>query len=34
MLEQAINLQLYYYEDYSAHPVEYCGMKLYTNILN
>lgn len=34
MLEQAIILQLYYYEDYSAHHVEYCGMKLYTNILN
>lgn len=34
LLEQAVKLNLYYYEDYSMNPVEYCGMKLYTNILN
>ena len=34
LLERAIEIELYYYEDYSNHPIEYCGMKLYTNILN
>jgi predicted metal-dependent hydrolase len=34
LLEIAIELKLYYYEDYSSNPIEYCGMKLYTNILN
>jgi hypothetical protein len=34
MLEQAVIIKLYIYEDYSDHPVEYCGMRLYTNILN
>lgn len=34
LLERAIEINLYYYEDYSSNPVEYCGMKLYTNILN
>ncbi len=34
LLERAIDIKLYYYEDYSNNPVEYCGMKLYTNILN
>jgi predicted metal-dependent hydrolase len=34
LLERAIDIKLYYYEDYSNHPIEYCGMKLYTNILN
>ena len=34
LLERAIELNLYYYEDYASNPVEYCGMKLYTNILN
>jgi len=34
LLEQAIILDLYKYEDYSAHPVEYCGMNLYTNVLD
>ena len=34
LLERAIDYKLYYYEDYAASPVEYCGMKLYTNILN
>ena len=34
MLEQAVELKIYEYEDYSKNPVEYCGMKLYTNILN
>ena len=34
MLEEAVNIGLYKYDDYSRHPVVYCGMKLYTNILN
>ena len=34
MLEEAINIGLYRYDDYSRHPVVYCGMRLYTNILN
>ena len=34
LLERAIEIKLYYYEDYANNPVEYCGMKLYTNILN
>ncbi len=34
LLERAIEHKLYYYEDYANNPVEYCGMKLYTNILN
>jgi len=33
-LEQAINLDIYCYENYSVNPVSYCGMDLYTNILN
>ncbi len=34
MLEESIKLKLYVYENYSVNPVEYCGMRLYTNILN
>ncbi len=34
LLEIAINNKLYYYEDYASNPIEYCGMRLYTNILN
>lgn len=34
MLEQAVKMNLYTYDDYSQNPVVYCGMKLYTNILN
>ncbi len=34
LLQRAIERNLYYYENYSKNPVEYCGMKLYTNILN
>jgi predicted metal-dependent hydrolase len=34
MLTEAVKLNLYIYEDYSKNPVEYCGMRLYTNILN
>jgi len=34
MLEEAVKIGLYRYEDYSRYPVVYCGMKLYTNILN
>ena len=34
LLEIAIDNKVYYYEDYSSNPIEYCGMRLYTNILN
>jgi hypothetical protein len=34
MLEQAVIIKLYIYEDYNKNPVQYCGMSLYTNILN
>lgn len=34
MLEEAVKIGLYRYEDYSRYPVVYCGMELYTNILN
>ena len=34
LLEHAVSLDLYYYENYNKNPVEYCGMKLYTNILS
>ncbi len=34
MLEEAVKIGLYQYDDYSRNPVVYCGMKLYTNILN
>jgi hypothetical protein len=34
MLEEAVKIGLYQYDDYSRHPVFYCGMRLYTNILN
>lgn len=34
LLERAMEIHVYYYEDYANYPVEYCGMKLYTNILN
>ena len=34
LLEQAVLLKLYIYENYNTNPVEYCGMTLYTNILN
>ena len=33
-LEKAIELGFYCYENYSINPVNYCGMDLYTNILN
>lgn len=33
-LEEARKFGIYRYEDYSSSPVEYCGLKLYTNILN
>jgi len=33
-LEKAIDLNFYCYENYSINPVKYCGMDLYTNILN
>ena len=34
LLERAIELHLYEYEDYVSNPIEYCGMRLYTNILS
>jgi predicted metal-dependent hydrolase len=34
LLERAIEIGLYTKVDYSKYPVEYCGMKLYTSILN
>ncbi len=34
MLQNAVRIGLYIYDDYSKRPIEYCGMKLYTNILN
>jgi hypothetical protein len=34
MLEEAVKIRLYRYDNYSRYPVVYCGMKLYTNILN
>jgi predicted metal-dependent hydrolase len=34
LLERAIEIKIYIFEDYAENPVEYCGMKLYTNILN
>ena len=34
LLEHAIELKVYFYENYNTNPVEYCGMSLYTSILN
>ena len=34
LLQNAIKFNIYYYENYNVNPVEYCGMTLYTNILN
>jgi len=34
LLEHAVSLEIYYYENYNRNPVDYCGMTLYTNILN
>jgi len=34
LLGHSITLNLYIYENYNDTPVLYCGMKLYTNILN
>ena len=33
LLEQAVQLDLYIPDDYSSNPVQYCGMRLYTNVL-
>ena len=33
LLKKAVELGIYKYRDYSAYPVEYCGMTLTTNIL-
>jgi len=33
-LKEAININIYKYENYENNPVIYCGMKLNTNILN
>ena len=34
LLENAIKLNIYSYEDYSNYPIIYCGMELHSNILN
>ena len=34
ILEEAVKLNVYEYENYYKNPVEYCGMTLYSNILN
>lgn len=34
LLERAMEIKLYYYEDYASNPIMYCGMELNTNILN
>ena len=34
LLEQAVIHSLYIYENYYINPVQYCGMELYSNILN
>ena len=34
LLKIAMEIDIYYYEDYASNPIEYCGMTLYTNILN
>lgn len=34
MLNEAVKINIYVYENYSVSPVFYCGMKLNTNILN
>ena len=34
LLEKGIDLDIYKYDNYSVSPVKYCGMTLYTNILN
>ena len=34
LLEESVKLDLYKYENYNRNPVEYCGMTLYSNILN
>jgi len=33
LLRKALDMGIYHYRDYSANPVEYCGMTLTTNIL-
>ncbi|AYV79128.1 MAG: protein of unknown function DUF45 [Faunusvirus sp.] len=33
LLKQAIECNVYRYEDYESHPIEYCGMTLNSNIL-
>ena len=34
MLQEAVKINIYVYENYATSPVFYCGMKLNTNILN
>ena len=34
LLEESVDMNIYKYENYSVSPVKYCGMTLYTNILN
>ena len=33
-LNEGMSLKIYEYENYSNNPVNYCGLRLYTNILN
>jgi predicted metal-dependent hydrolase len=33
-LQVATKYNIYTYENYSSNPVDYCGLRLYTNILN
>jgi len=33
-LQEAVKISIYKYKDYSKFPVNYCGLDLYTNILN
>lgn len=34
MLNKAVDIKLYTYENYQTNPVTYCGMNLHTNVLN
>lgn len=33
-LNESVKIGIYYFEDYNRNPVMYCGMEVYTNILN
>ena len=34
LLETAKNMNMYTYDDYNEKPEEYCGIQIYTNVLN